>query len=93
MTHEVKLTRRGRRRKRNPEWLCADCGPADLIGPMLRDDIWLSIARKDELLCMPCMERRSGRPLTESDLTGCQLNEGCPEFLARRRLDRSRESA
>ena len=78
----VKPTRRGRHRL----WACADCGPADLIGPMLRDDIWLSIARKDEFLCLPCIERRLGRPLTENDLTGCRLNEGCPEFLARRRL-------
>lgn len=53
---------------------------------MLHDDLWLSIARKDELLCLPCIERRLGRLLTESDLTDCLFNEGIPKFLARRRL-------
>jgi hypothetical protein len=37
---------------------------------------------------MPRLHRAAlgGRPLVESDLTDCLLNEGCPEFLARRRL-------
>jgi hypothetical protein len=61
-------------------WPCADCVSAPDLGPMLHDDVWLSIARDDEFLCLPCIEWRLGRPLTESDLVDCLFNAGWIAF-------------
>jgi hypothetical protein len=94
MSEGGELTRGGRRRR----YACADCvgGFADDDGPVIHDHLWFSIARENERLCLPCIERRLGRPLTESDLEDCQFNSGwreverpCRGFaFGRQRLDR-----
>ena len=35
---------------------------------MLRDDLWLKIAKKKEMLCASCIERRLGRKISAGDL-------------------------
>lgn len=47
-------------------FLCADCG-AEAEGYMLLDEVWLSVAASDEILCLACTERRLERPLTAED--------------------------
>ncbi len=57
---------------------CADCGTetaatggglegAGADAYQLKDAIWLSVARADEILCTPCFEKRLGRQLTAAD--------------------------
>ena len=45
---------------------------------MIHDDIWLAIARADELLCMACVRERVrlrlGRDLAFADLLPCAFN-------------------
>lgn len=48
------------------EGRCADCGATE-GGPLLRDEVWATIARADEYLCRACIEKRLGRPVTDAD--------------------------
>jgi len=34
---------------------------------MLKDELWLSIAKKEEFICDCCIEKRLGRPITVED--------------------------
>jgi len=53
---------------------CEDCGtefhafttPPRMV--MLKDNIWLSIANKPDVLCDTCIEKRLGRSIEHSDL-------------------------
>lgn len=47
---------------------CDDCGGWGW-GPMLHDELWLSIAKRTDLLCMGCMEKRLGRQIELADLS------------------------
>jgi hypothetical protein len=58
---------------------CADCASPQL-GPMLPDELWATIARRSDMLCLYCIERRLGRPLYESDLLHCPANAGWRDF-------------
>src|SRR4051812_32294503 len=52
-------------------WICQDCGhkiSSDKNMIMLKDDVWLSIADKEDVLCDKCIEKRLGRKLRYSDL-------------------------
>lgn len=61
---------------------CTDCGwGAD--APMIREELWLSIADKKEVLCIGCTETRLGRRLTPSDLSRCLMNGAALFFLER----------
>lgn len=67
---------------RSPRYRCADCGwGAD--APMLKDNVWLSIARKDEVLCIGCTERRLNRRLLPVDFRRCLMNGAALYFLER----------
>lgn len=39
---------------------CQDCGKSVGGGFMLADHVWLSVARKDEVLCLQCICERLG---------------------------------
>ena len=55
---------------------CADCGISSQIkeGPLLLDNIWLSIAKKKECLCYECIEKRLDRQIQIQDLRLCPMN-------------------
>jgi hypothetical protein len=60
---------------------CDGCGSSwhiSRMGPVLVDDIWLSIADKQDTLCRQCvgerMQRVHGRPVQFSDLVICAFN-------------------
>jgi len=44
---------------------------------MIKDKLWLSIAKKEEALCDNCIEKAIGRPIVESDFKspGIPCNE------------------
>ena len=66
----------------SPRYECGDCGEgAD--APMLTDTAWLKIARKDEVLCIGCVEGRLHRQLTPADLRRCLMNGAALYFLER----------
>lgn len=67
MTRSPPYTIRGR------TYECEDCSWAG-DSPMLHDKLWLTIARKDELLCTGCVEKRLGRHLQPDDLRVCPMN-------------------
>jgi len=54
---------------------CADCGGHG-YGYMLRDSLWVLVNRgsRDGFLCLPCVERRLGRPLRRDDFTDVPIN-------------------
>ena len=54
--------------------VCEQCREdlPDLI--MLKEELWLSIAKKEELLCKACIEERLDRPVTGEDLKDWPLN-------------------
>ena len=54
--------------------VCEQCNAEwpDMI--MLKEDVWLSIAEKEDFLCKDCIEKRLGRPLTGWDLKDWPLN-------------------
>lgn len=67
---------------RSPRYICSDCEwGAD--APMLKDSVWLSIATKDEVLCIGCTERRLNRRLLPVDLRRCLMNGAALYFLER----------
>jgi hypothetical protein len=68
-----------------PDDLCMDCHIATInIGHdyMLHDDLWLSIHPEDDgKLCLFCVEKRLGRPVTKEDFGNVPINEGIEELL------------
>lgn len=60
---------------------CDDCGLPKAAGPMLRDEVWATIATDAHtFLCFDCTEKRLGRGLTQADLTVCPFNAGWISF-------------
>jgi hypothetical protein len=59
---------------------CDDCREPEPDGPMLRDELWATIAEPDAFLCFGCIEKRLGRRLTQADLTVCSWNAGWISF-------------
>jgi DNA-directed RNA polymerase subunit RPC12/RpoP len=60
-------------------WRCVDCGEEDPgnLAPMLHDDVWSSIAKKDYFLCTQCMFKRAtkrGVKITLASLYPCLFN-------------------
>ncbi|MEO6304820.1 MAG: zeta toxin family protein [Bacteroidia bacterium] len=52
-------------------WICETCGDeiwSDENMVMLKNNLWLSIAKKEEVLCDLCIEKRLGRSLQLQDL-------------------------
>jgi len=56
-------------------WNCVDCKREDPPMVMLKEDLWLSIANKKEILCFSCIEKRLARLLVPDDLKDCSLTE------------------
>lgn len=50
---------------------------------MLEEAVWLSIARKEEVLCIGCTEKRLGRRIMPVDLKRCLMNGAALFFLER----------
>lgn len=51
-------------------WICQNCGTeiwSDKNMVMLRDDLWLSIAKPKDVLCDKCIQKKLERPLKKSD--------------------------
>lgn len=40
---------------------------------MLKNELWLSIAQRRDILCVDCIEKRLGRQLTFDDLKECDI--------------------
>jgi len=59
---------------------CDDCEFPLPAGPMLHDELWATVAEPDAFLCLDCIEKRLGRPLTQGDLTVCPFNAGWISF-------------
>lgn len=65
---------------------CAECKVSDLrahTGPMLRDEIWSTIAGKKDLLCFECIEVRLGREIVITDLNNSVMNYGFRKIYER----------
>jgi len=64
------------------EWylVCRDCRHVLLMGPMLHDELWATIAQLEEFLCFGCVEKPLGRELTQADLQRIPYNAGWVPF-------------
>ena len=60
-------------------WTCQECKTdiwSDINMVMLKEELWLSIADKKDVLCDKCIEKRLGRKLNKKDLMpGVMCNE------------------
>ena len=54
---------------------CQDCGEPEPMAFMVDEDFWLHVGLKDGIVCIPCYEKRLGRPLCILDFRICALNE------------------
>ena len=54
---------------------CLDCGEPEPLMFMVDEDYWLHVGLKDGIICIPCYEKRLGRPLHILDLKPCAINE------------------
>ncbi len=54
---------------------CKDCCRTDMEMFVLKNDLWLSIAEKQDILCFDCAERRMNRKITFDDLQTCGLTD------------------
>src|SRR5688572_11904104 len=59
------------------KYRCADCDKVHPTTCMLRNEVWKSIAAKDERLCFSCTEKRLGRRITLAELAPC----GCTNAM------------
>jgi hypothetical protein len=70
-----------RMKPRRGNSLCIDCGKTTLGGEyyMVSDDLWAAsgIAPNGGMLCLACLERRIGRPLTIYDFTAILPSDEC----------------
>lgn len=62
---------------------CIDCGCAP-DAPQLKDGVWLTIAKKEDLLCCGCTEARLGREISHEDLRKCPMNGALLFFMAKK---------
>lgn len=60
----------------NPEWI------------MIKEEVWLSIANKKEILCIDCIEKKLNRRLTFSDLKPCEITNSI--LIGKRLADNER---
>jgi len=64
-------------KKSSYDFSCSECKGSTLYeGYMLDEDLWLTVAKKDENLCIGCLERRLGRRLTPNDFQNIPYNFG-----------------
>ncbi len=85
----------------DPVWTggfyCLDCDVDTFINDeiyMVNNDVWLEAnPKKVGMLCIGCLEKRLGRPLTKSDFTDCRDNTVAKPRSSRLRDRMSREAA
>lgn len=53
---------------------CSDCNKETNDYYMVHNHIWYSVARQNEMLCIPCLEKRLHRQLRAYDFTGAPIN-------------------
>jgi len=54
---------------------CMDCGGED-FGYMVKNDVWKEVGlRGKDRVCLRCLEKRLGRPVSPGDLTDALINE------------------
>lgn len=46
---------------------CRDCKKEDDINFMIKDSVWLSVAKDSDILCLDCFQKRIKRELTPQD--------------------------
>ena len=57
--------------------VCDHCGGNNPYScPNLRDEVWLTIAHKRQVLCFECAETLLARPITIADLNYAPVNYG-----------------
>lgn len=66
------------------KYICADCEDKPTC-PQLLDEVWLSVADKNELLCISCVEKRLGFGLKLDHLEKCGLTRTITAFVMKER--------
>jgi hypothetical protein len=57
-------------------WNCADCGMNTFYEYyMVHDELWDSVSKSEEMLCILCLEARLGFKLSKKDFTDCPINK------------------
>lgn len=81
LTNENMLFVRSRLRRTPRLMRCDACGNAGL-SPMLITPVWLIVAHDhpEHRLCLGCVLRRLGRPLTDRDIRACGWNSWYPRM-------------
>jgi hypothetical protein len=72
-----RVAKKNRIKFTKPTLPCSDCGTNTLEGGnyyMVHNEIWNSVAKPDENLCIPCLEKRLGRKLNLNDLPPVPVN-------------------
>jgi hypothetical protein len=65
---------------------CGGCEEYHGLGPVLKDDVWLTVAPGPGdrgLLCLCCMEKKLGRPIGVDDLKDVPFNHSLLVVLGR----------
>lgn len=52
---------------------CDSCSTDEFLDYMVKDALWLSVAKPREVLCLKCFEARLGRKVQLLDLKPCPL--------------------
>lgn len=52
-------------------FICIDCKQEEPTLFMVKNDLWISVAEKRDILCIDCFEHRLGRPILPDDLLDC----------------------
>jgi hypothetical protein len=63
---------------------CKNCKKKDYDIVMIKDELWLSIANKEDFLCDICMEKALGKPISKSDFKSPGIP--CNEFWKWKKL-------
>jgi hypothetical protein len=79
----------------HPRFFCVDCDADTYANEqfyMLKDRLWKRINPSiDGMLCLPCAEKRLGRPLSRRDFKKVPVNSNqariCPELAVRLNRD------
>lgn len=62
---------------------CIECSITKFDAPMIKDELWLSIAAKRDILCLDCMEKRLGRSITRHDLNDSPWSKAMLRLIER----------
>lgn len=68
---------------------CKNCNVDDFDIVMIKDELWLSIAKQEDFLCDKCMEKALGRSITEADFKSPGIP--CNEFWKWNKLSQEQQ--